>query len=141
MIIGCSASALALSQPQIQMRALEEQKPAFEAYQSCIAEHRREVELHYAADWLIRFRDQRKMLEAGFEQNTDARQRYPGGVDQLGAEQFARYQSLGGTASSIAGVQPVASPCPTPGPVFPQRSPSAGSPIRDRRTIDLVPPK
>ncbi len=123
------------------MRSLEQQKPAFDAYQNCVAEHRREVELHYAADSLIRFRDQRGMLEAAFQQNPEARRRYPGGVDQLGAAEFARYKSLGGTAASISEVRAVPSPCATPGPALPQRS-SAGdrSAITERRTL-IVPPK
>lgn len=128
-------------QNEAMMRSLEAQRPAFEAYQNCVAEHRREVELHYAADSVIRFRDQRAMLVAAFAQNPQARERYPGGVDQLGASEFARYKSLGGTAGSISDVQPIPSPCPTPGPSLPQHSsPGGQSTITERRSI-VVPQK
>ena len=154
---ACLAPVLAFAQPspgsaqpviipanpqtEAMMRSLEAQRPAYEAYYKCVEEHRREVELHYAADNLIRFRDQRTMLEAVFQQNPQARERYPGGPEQMVAAEFARYRSLGGTAASVATVQAIPSPCPTPGPALPQRSsPSEGSAITERRSI-VIPQK
>ena len=122
------------------MRSLEAQRPAFEAYQKCLAEHRREVDLHYAADNLIRLREQRQMMEAAFLQDPKARERYPGGVKQIESEELSRYRSLGGTASTTAEVRPIPSPCPTPGPVLPQRPASSEkSAITERRSIVVQP--
>lgn len=128
-------------QAEAMMRSLEAQRPAFAALQDCVASHRREVELHYAADNLVRYREQRPMLEAAFAGNAGARAKYPGGVQQMIDSEFDRYRSLGGTAGSLAEVRPVPSPCQTPGPVMPQRpSPPAGAAITERRSL-AVPPR
>jgi hypothetical protein len=124
------------------MRSVEAQRPAFEAYRKCVAEYRREVDLHYAADEMIRFRDQRATMEAALKQDARARERYPGGVEELIAAAFARYKSVGGTAASVAEVQPVPTPCPTPGLSLRQgSSPSAPSSIRETRRVVVVPAK
>ena len=122
------------------MRSMEAQRPAFEAYQKCVAEYRREVDLHYAAADVIQFRDQRATMEAALKQDARARERYPGGAEQLIAAAFARYKSVGGTAASVAEVQPVPTPCPPPGLSLRQgSSPSAPSSIRETRRVVVVP--
>ena len=128
-------------QAEAMMRALEAQRPAFEAYQNCVGMHRREVELHYAADNLVRFREQRSMLEAALLNNPEARARYPGGAQQMIDAELDRYRALGGTAGSLADVRSIPSPCPTPGPVMPQR-PSGNAPpaITERRSMTVPAP-
>lgn len=125
--------------PPEMLRALESQRAGFEAYQQCVAAHRTEVELHYAAADVLQFRNQRTMLEAAFAANPRARQQYPGGVEQMGAAAFARYRSLGGTARTIAEVQPIASPCPPPGPSLPsaRSTPQGGSPVTQSRQLNI----
>jgi hypothetical protein len=122
------------------MRSLEAQRPAFEAYQKCVAEHRREVDLHYAAAEVIQFRDQRAMMEAALKQDSRARQQYPGGVDQLTAVAFARYKSLGGTAASIPEVQGVATPCEVPGQLKLPQASGTSAPVLIRDSQRLVVP-
>lgn len=89
-------------------------RPEAAAYQKCMSEHRHEVDLYYAADGLIKFRDRRAQWENTYQRNPEVRQQYPGGVDRIGAAGFLRYKSLGGTADSIAEIRPVANPCPLP---------------------------
>ena len=101
-------------------RSLEEQRATFEVYQKCIADHRKEVELHYAAAEVIQIRERRPMIEAALASDPRVRAQYPGGVDQLATLAFARYKAAGGTASSAAQVQPEPTPCPTPGPRLPR---------------------
>jgi hypothetical protein len=125
-------------QPQVLLPSLESQRPAFEAYQKCVAEHRREVDLYNASREVIDFRDNRAMMEAALAQNPQMRERFPGGVDQIAAIAFARYRSFGGSATSAADVQPMATPCPPPAPQLPEReSPAGDSPISQSRTLIL----
>jgi tetratricopeptide (TPR) repeat protein len=121
-------------------RALESQRAGFEAYQRCIAAHRSLVDLHYAAGGVIQFRDRRAQLEAIFATDPRAKQQYPGGVEQMGAAAFARYRSLGGTARSIAEVEPVPTPCPPPA-LPPSRVEAGRAPtVTDRKTVHPQPP-
>jgi len=105
--------------PPEMVRAIEAQREGFEAYQRCVAEHRREVDLHYAASQVGQFRNQRAMMEAAFARDPQLREKYPGGAEQMGADALDRYRSLGGSARSIAEVEPVATPCPPPAPHLP----------------------
>ena len=126
---------------QAAMRSLETQRQAFAAYQSCVAEHRREFDLHSVAADVIRFRDQRPAMERALKLDPQTAAQYPGGVDQVLAIQFARYRSLGGAAGSIAAVQPVASPCVAPGQLPPSADSAKRAPllIRDSRRVVISP--
>jgi len=145
-LLALLAWGLAQAQPPLQgvppdmARALESQRAGFEAYQKCVSEHRGQVDLHYAAQQVIQFRDRRAMLEAALAADPRAREQHPGGVEQMGAAAFARYRALGGSAASIADVRPVATPCPPPAPAIPQRAqPGGSSPITQSRQF-VVPP-
>ena len=93
------AWGLAYGQPPEMVRALESQRAGFEAYRKCVAEHRKEVDLHYAADNVIQYRDQRVKLDALFAANSDLQAKFPGGIEQVVADAFTRYRSLGGVGS------------------------------------------
>jgi len=127
--------------PPEMVRAIEAQREGFEAYQRCVAEHRREVDLHYAASQVVQFRNQRAMMEAAFARDPQLREKYPGGAEQMGADALDRYRSLGGSARSIAEVEPVATPCPPPAPHLPSArvAPGGSSPIAESRRLTVPP--
>ena len=103
------------------------QQEAFRAYQTCVGEHRREVDLHNASKAIVQNRDNRARLEAYLQTDAAARARAPRGVDGILEDAFAHYKSFGGTAASIADVVEVPTPCPPPRPAFPARGTTGGS--------------
>lgn len=121
-------------------RAFQEQRDAFMAYQQCIAAHRAEVDIHYAAQQVIDIRDRRESTERLLAADPRMRERVPGGYAQLVAQAFSHYKAVGGTAATVEQVQPVATPCPTPGPRMPERRATGGpSPITQSRQLTAPP--
>ena len=140
--LGPAASMIIPADPKTEaaMRSMEAQRRAFASYQKCVAEHRREVDLHNAAADVIRYRDMRPVMERALKRDPHAAAQYPGGVDQVLAIHFARYKSLGGTAESISEVQPVATPCEVPGQLPPLLGSGTSPPVLIRDSQRVVVP-
>ncbi len=130
---------MAPANPEMQ-RSLDAQGAAFSIYQKCVADNRKGVDLYYAAQSVIEIRDRRPMIEATFKMDPRTRQQYPGGVDQMMAQAFAHYKSLGGPAAAIAQVQPVPTPCPPPAPERPPRPVGSGTAAITESRQYVIPP-
>jgi hypothetical protein len=83
-------------------------------YDDCRKSHDSGMRLTEAANSVILTRDKREFWEGELKNNSSMRLSYPGGYDQLLAAAFKEYQRLGGPATSVAAVRPIAPPCVRP---------------------------
>ena len=93
------------------------------SYDECSRRNANAMQLTESADGVIHLRDRRPFWESEFKRNATLRLRYPGGYDQMLADSFKEYRTLGGTATTVNAVQAVPPPCTRP--VEPAAPPSA----------------
>ena len=105
------------------------------AYQHCTRDKAAEMRITEATQSVIDLRDKRLFWESELEKQFTLRSRYPQGYEQMLAETFNEYRSLGGSAATVGAVRPVAPPCTNPWETY--RGPQV--PLTDSRTKPMAP--
>ena len=85
--------------------------PADPVYEQCLREKSAEVHLVEAAMNVVDVRDKRSFWEGALKSNHTLRSRYPRGYEQMLAESFAEYRSLGGGSATVNAVREMPLPC------------------------------
>ena len=88
--------------------------PLDPAYEQCLREKSAEMRLSEAATNVVNLRDRRVFWEGALKTNYTLRSRYPRGYEQMMAESFAEYRSLGGSSATVDTVRELPSPCVRP---------------------------
>ena len=121
--------------PRLSGEEAESFKRSMAAYQQCTRDNAAKMRLSEAAQSVIDVRDKRLFWESELKRNYTLRTRYPQGYEQMLAESFNEYRSLGDTAATVNAVRPVAPPCTNPWETY--RGPDV--PLTDSRTMPVAP--
>lgn len=105
------------------------------AYEQCARDKAAEIRLAEAAQGVIDLRDKRSFWEQELKRNYTLRSRYPNGYEQMLAETFGEYRSLGGSAATVNAVKPEAAPCTNPW----EAHRGARVPLTDSRQVQVLP--
>ena len=123
--------------PGVSVEDAEAYRKARADHDRCQRERATAVRLSESADNVISMRDRRPFWEGVLKTNQTLRTRYPGGYEQMLADGFKEYRTLGGPAETVAAVQPAPQPCVRPAE---PRAPPRPSPIGASRQM-VVPAK
>jgi len=80
-------------------------------FEQCLREKVAETRLAEEAANIVSLRDRRTFWEGALKTNYTLRSRYPNGYDQMLAESFEQYRSMGGVAATVNAVREIPLPC------------------------------